>query len=83
MTDAILTLEDGPRLLGKFTAFNGNDARLRVRTQMTAEEVSRYRQGLIEIDEKMQRVMVKRVSSILNDEDALDITLGTFTASNI
>lgn len=79
MSDAILTLEDGPQLSGKITASGGDYIRIRAITEMTQDQLSQYAEGEIEIDGKPVRVLMESAIPSADDQDAFDLTMRRVT----
>ena len=81
MTDATLTLEDGPELLGEVVDTGGDYIRIKTRTEMTQDQLAQYAEGMIEIDGKAQKVMLESAMPMPDDEEVMELTMRRFTPS--
>ncbi len=81
MTHATLTLEDGPELSGEIVDTGGDYIRIRTTTEMTQDQLAQYAEGLIEIDGKMQKVMLESAMHLPDDEEVMELTMRRFTPS--
>ena len=81
MTHATLTLEDGPELSGEIVDTGGDYIRIRTTTEMTQDQLAQYAEGLIEIDGKMQKVMLESPIPLPDDEEVIELTMRRFTPS--
>ncbi|WP_252929479.1 DUF3237 domain-containing protein [Paracoccus sp. 08] len=81
MTNATLTLEGGPELSGEIVDTGADYIRIRATTEMTQEQMAQYAGGLIEIDGKMQKVMLESAIPVPDDEEVIELTMRRFTPS--
>ena len=81
MTNATLILEGGPELSGEIVDTGADYIRIRATTEMTQEQMAQYAEGLIEIDGKMQKVMLESAIAVPDDEEVIELTMRRFTPS--
>ncbi|MFN3279866.1 MAG: hypothetical protein ACK41Y_15950 [Paracoccus hibiscisoli] len=75
MTDATLTLEDGPQLTGEIVDTGGDYIRLRATTEMSQDQLGQYGEGQIEIDGKSERVLLESAMPVPEDEEVFELTM--------
>ncbi|MCG6111316.1 MAG: hypothetical protein MEQ74_03895 [Paracoccus sp.] len=81
MTDATLTLEDGPQLTGEIVDTGGDYIRMRSTTEMSQDQLGQYSEGQIEIGGKTERVLLESAMPTAEDEEVFELTMRRMTPS--
>ncbi len=75
MTEATLTLEDGPQMTGEIVDTGGDYIRMRCTTEMSQDQLGQYSEGQINIDGKSERVLLESAMPTPDDEEVFELTM--------
>ena len=75
MTNATLTLEDGPQVTGEIVDTGGDYIRMQCTKEMTQDQLGQYAEGQIEIDGKSERVLLETAMPTQDDDEVFELTM--------